>query len=121
MLTILAAVFVFGVLVTVHEFGHFITAKLTGMRVDEFAIGFGPKLYQQKDGDTLYSCGLFRWVAIIKSQAWILTIRLNREPLNLSRYRPECWLFCRCADEFPVAYYSFQRYFYAGGQTGAGE
>ena len=35
MLTILAAVFVFGVLVTVHEFGHFITAKLTGMRVDE--------------------------------------------------------------------------------------
>lgn len=55
MLTILAAIFVFGVLVTVHEFGHFITAKLTGMRVDEFAIGFGPKIYQQKDGDTLYS------------------------------------------------------------------
>ena len=55
MLTILAAVLVFGILVTVHEFGHFITAKLTGMRVDEFAIGFGPKLYQQKDGDTLYS------------------------------------------------------------------
>ena len=55
MLTILAAVFVFGVLVTVHEFGHFITAKLTGMKVEEFAIGFGPTLYQQKDGDTLYS------------------------------------------------------------------
>lgn len=55
MLTILAAIFVFGVLVTVHEFGHFITAKLTGMRVDEFAIGFGPKIYQQKDGETLYS------------------------------------------------------------------
>ena len=55
MLTILAAVLVFGILVTVHEFGHFVTAKLTGMRVDEFAIGFGPKLYQQKDGDTLYS------------------------------------------------------------------
>ena len=42
MLTILAAILVFGILVTVHEFGHFITAKLTGMRVDEFAIGFGP-------------------------------------------------------------------------------
>lgn len=54
MLTILAAIFVFGVLVTVHEFGHFITAKMTGMRVDEFAIGFGPKIYQQKDGETLY-------------------------------------------------------------------
>ena len=55
MLTILAAIFVFGVLVAVHEFGHFITAKLTGMRVDDFAIGFGPTIYQQKDGDTMYS------------------------------------------------------------------
>ena len=55
MLTILAAILVFGILVTVHEFGHFVTAKLTGMRVDEFAIGFGPKIYQQKDGDTPYS------------------------------------------------------------------
>ena len=55
MLTILAAIFVFGVLVTVHEFGHFITAKMTGMRVDEFAIGFGPKIYQQQEGETLYS------------------------------------------------------------------
>ncbi|MEG0797585.1 MAG: RIP metalloprotease RseP [Acidaminococcaceae bacterium] len=55
MLTILSAIFVFGVLVTVHEFGHFITAKLTGMRVDEFAIGFGPIIYQTKQGDTTYS------------------------------------------------------------------
>lgn len=55
MLTILACIFVFGVLVTVHEFGHFITAKLTGMKVEEFSIGFGPKIYQQQDGETLYS------------------------------------------------------------------
>lgn len=55
MLTILAAIFVFGVLVTVHEFGHFITAKMTGMRVDEFAIGFGPKIYQTREGETLYT------------------------------------------------------------------
>ena len=55
MLTILAAVFVFGVLVTVHELGHFIAAKLTKMRVEEFAIGFGPVISQTKDGDTEYS------------------------------------------------------------------
>ena len=55
MLTILACVFVFGILVTVHEFGHFITAKLTGMKVEEFSIGFGPKIYQQQEGETLYS------------------------------------------------------------------
>ena len=54
-LTIAAAVFVFGLLVLVHEFGHFITAKMTGMRVDEFAIGFGPKLISRKYGETIYS------------------------------------------------------------------
>lgn len=47
MTTILAAIFVFGVLITVHEFGHFITAKMTGMRVDEFAIGFGPNIFRK--------------------------------------------------------------------------
>ena len=55
LLTILSAVFVFGLLVLVHEFGHFITAKMTGMRVDEFAIGFGPKLISTKRGETVYS------------------------------------------------------------------
>ena len=55
MLTILACIFVFGILVTVHEFGHFITAKLTGMKVEEFSIGFGPNVYQQQEGETLYS------------------------------------------------------------------
>ena len=54
-LTIAAAVFVFGLLVLVHELGHFITAKLTGMRVDEFAIGFGPKLLSKRHGETVYS------------------------------------------------------------------
>ena len=55
MLTILACIFVFGILVTVHEFGHFITAKLTGMKVEEFSFGFGPTIYQQQEGETLYS------------------------------------------------------------------
>ena len=54
-LTIAAAVFVFGLLVLVHELGHFVTAKLTGMRVDEFAIGFGPQLIAVKYGETVYS------------------------------------------------------------------
>ena len=52
---ILATVFVFGLLVFVHELGHFITAKLTGMRVDEFAIGFGPRIVRFRYGETVYS------------------------------------------------------------------
>lgn len=55
MLTLLAAVFVFSLLIFVHELGHFICAKWTGMRVDEFAIGFGPKLIGFKHGETYYS------------------------------------------------------------------
>lgn len=55
MLTILATIFVFGIIVFIHEFGHFITAKASGMRVDEFAIGFGPALVKKQKGETLYS------------------------------------------------------------------
>lgn len=54
-ITIAATVFVFSLIVFVHEFGHFMTAKLTGMQVDEFAIGFGPKIYSHQYGSTLYS------------------------------------------------------------------
>ena len=43
------------VLILVHEWGHYITAKLTGMRVDEFGIGFPPKLLSFKRGETNYT------------------------------------------------------------------
>ncbi|WP_444498775.1 RIP metalloprotease RseP [Veillonella seminalis] len=55
MLTIFATIFVFGIIVFIHEFGHFITAKASGMRVDEFAIGFGPAIAKKRKGETLYS------------------------------------------------------------------
>lgn len=55
MTTVIATIFVFGLLVLVHELGHFITAKMTGMRVTEFAIGFGPKFLWKKSGETEYS------------------------------------------------------------------
>lgn len=58
MIMAVAVVVVFGILVLVHEFGHFITAKMTGMRVDEFAIGFGPKLFGFQKGETYYSLRL---------------------------------------------------------------
>ena len=58
MLTILAAIVLFGVLITVHELGHFLAAKGTGMQVTEFSIGFGPKVFQKQAGETLYSLRL---------------------------------------------------------------
>lgn len=59
LLTVISSIFVFGLLVLFHELGHFITAKLTDMRVDEFAIGFGPKLVSVKYGETVYSIRIF--------------------------------------------------------------
>ncbi len=53
--SILAPVFVFAVIVIIHEGGHFIMAKLTGMKVEEFAVGFGPKLASFVKGETTYS------------------------------------------------------------------
>lgn len=53
--TTIAAILIFAVLIFVHEFGHFITAKLSGIKVNEFALGMGPKLFSFKKGETLYS------------------------------------------------------------------
>jgi len=50
-----------GILVFVHEFGHFIAAKLTGMRVDRFSIGFPPRAFGKQIGDTDYCVS---WVPI---------------------------------------------------------
>lgn len=55
MVTIFSAIVVFGILVLIHELGHFVMAKKTGMFVREFAIGFGPKLISRKFGETVYS------------------------------------------------------------------
>jgi len=54
-MSILIFLAVLFVLILVHEWGHYIVAKLTGMRVDEFAIGFPPKLFSWKKGETEYS------------------------------------------------------------------
>ena len=54
-LTIIVFLIVLGILVIVHEFGHFIIAKKTGVKVLEFAIGFPPRLYSKKRGETKYS------------------------------------------------------------------
>ena len=52
------AVLLFLVLILIHEFGHFISAKLLGVRVNEFAIGFGPTLLKKQGKETLYSLKL---------------------------------------------------------------
>lgn len=54
MLTIIATLVLLGVLIFVHELGHFITAKLVDIRVPRFSIGFGPKIVGFRRGETEY-------------------------------------------------------------------
>lgn len=58
-LYILIAILMFGFLIAVHEFGHFITAKLLGVKVNEFAIGMGPRIIHRKKGETEYTLRAF--------------------------------------------------------------
>lgn len=51
---IVVAVIGLGFLILAHEFGHFIVAKLTGMRVEEFSLGFGRYLVSKRIGETIY-------------------------------------------------------------------
>ncbi|MFL2094806.1 RIP metalloprotease RseP [Marinilactibacillus psychrotolerans] len=56
--TILVFLLVFGIIVIVHEFGHFYFAKRAGILVREFSIGFGPKLFYHRKGETTYTVRL---------------------------------------------------------------
>ncbi|MDD2553324.1 MAG: RIP metalloprotease RseP [Desulfotomaculaceae bacterium] len=58
MTTFIASVFVFGLLIVFHEFGHFIVAKIVGIKVYEFSLGFGPKLLDVSGEETLYTVRL---------------------------------------------------------------
>jgi regulator of sigma E protease len=54
-MSIIIAVVIFSLIITIHEFGHFIAAKANGVKVNEFAIGMGPAIFKKKKGETLYA------------------------------------------------------------------
>lgn len=59
LMSILPALIVFGVLIIVHEFGHFIACRISKVRVEKFSIGFGPELFHWQSGETRFSISLF--------------------------------------------------------------
>ncbi|MGE5298363.1 MAG: M50 family metallopeptidase [Acidobacteriaceae bacterium] len=66
LLTIIIFIIILGLLVLAHEFGHFITAKRSGMYVEEFGFGFPPKLFSFKKGETTYSLNLIPFGGFVK-------------------------------------------------------
>jgi len=59
LVSLLPALIVFGVLIIVHEFGHFIACRFSKIRVEKFSIGFGPELIHWQSGETRFSISLF--------------------------------------------------------------
>ena len=65
-MTILIFIIMLVVLIVAHEFGHFIVAKLSGMKVPEFGLGFPPKLWGKKIGDTEYTLNALPFGGFVK-------------------------------------------------------
>ena len=66
MITALIFIIIIGVLVLVHELGHFITAKRAGMKVEEFGFGFPPRIFGIKKGETIYSINWIPFGGFVK-------------------------------------------------------
>ena len=54
-MSIFVAILLFSFLIFIHELGHFIAAKLSGVQVNEFSMFMGPAIFKKKKGDTLYA------------------------------------------------------------------
>lgn len=63
-ITILAALLVFSVVIAIHEFGHFTVAKLCGIQVNEFSIGMGPLLWKRTIKAPSTACAPCLWAAL---------------------------------------------------------
>lgn len=66
MLTFFIFLLILGVLIIIHEFGHFIIAKKVGVKVEKFSLGFGPVLWSRKVEDTLYTVALIPLGGFVK-------------------------------------------------------
>jgi len=66
LLTIIVFILILGLLIFSHEFGHFISAKKAGIKVEEFGFGFPPRVFGIKKGETLYSLNLIPLGGFVK-------------------------------------------------------
>jgi regulator of sigma E protease len=66
MMTLLAFLFFLGILILFHELGHFLGARKVGLLVEEFSIGFPPRIFSKKIKETFYSLGLILFGGFVK-------------------------------------------------------
>src|SRR3954452_19710963 len=83
--TLILAILALGILIIVHEGGHFLIARLSGMRVDRFSIGFGPTLLSFKRGETIYQ------IALIPLGGFVQIAGLNPQEENIADTDPRSY------------------------------
>lgn len=85
MQTAIAAIFVFLLVILLHELGHFTVAKMVGIKVNEFAIGMGPKLLQKTKGETQYTLRLLPIGGYVKMEG---EDENSNDPRSFSKVSP---------------------------------
>ena len=66
LITAIAGIFVLGVVILIHEFGHFFVAKVSGIFVKTFSIGFGKKVLRKRIGETDYAISILPFGGYVK-------------------------------------------------------
>ena len=65
-MSIIIFIIILAILIFVHELGHFLVAKKSGIRVDEFGLGFPPKIFAKKLGNTVYTLNAIPFGGFVK-------------------------------------------------------
>jgi regulator of sigma E protease len=112
-MTFFTFIVVLAVLILAHELGHFLVAKKSGIRVDEFGIGFPPRLWSFKHGETLYSLNLIPFGGYVR----IFGEQINTDTLtgpdsarsfvNKSRWTQSAVLLAGVTANFLLAWFLF--------------
>jgi regulator of sigma E protease len=125
-MNILIFIIILLVLVLVHEFGHFFSAKKFGIRVDEFGFGFPPKLFGIKKGETEYSFNLLPIGGFVKifgenpDQENTIGPDASRGFVNKPKYKQAIVLFAGVFANFLLAWLLFSVGFMSGLPTSIG-
>jgi len=114
------------VLVLVHEFGHFFTAKGFGIRVNEFGFGFPPKLFSKKIGETEYSINALPFGGFVKifgenpDEDNMVGFDAKRSLVNKPKWQQALVLFAGIFSNFLLAWLLFSIGFMSGMPTSVG-
>jgi regulator of sigma E protease len=102
MQTVLAGIVLLGILVFIHELGHFIVAKLCGVRVLTFSLGFGPKIFGFQYGETEYKISILPLGGFVRMFGENPEEELNEEEKKLSFLHQVLWKKAAIAAAGPI-------------------